>query len=291
MEEKRKHSICFSLVYSYLSFELFSQTTCLSVFTTVNCHARLPAAKTKTLMSPLILLLSPIFVQSANPEGHSLDIFAKLTTSFELLFETRWPQTCYVAKGDLDLRLLLLCLWNAGMTSVYPTPKSCGAGDRRQSFAERGIPAQLRLTNHRHFVWAGTDRYRAERSAYGACTLTRLTVSPLSWIKVLLHLCGVFAVDVLLPGATGWSQLILELTAHLLHDSLVAFVFAWLWRDPNSTFHYIFPPFPSILASPFSFCFLCINRINIFLSFKGSAKKYPPKFQKPYSHGAPSFHV
>lgn len=157
MEEKRKHNICFSLVYSYLSFELFSQTSCPSVFATVNCHARLPAAKAKTLMSPLILLLSPIFVQSVNPEGHSIDIFAKLTTSFELLFETRWPQTCYVAKGDLDLRLLLLCLWNAGMTSVYPTPRSCGAGDCRQSFAGRGMPAQLRLITGILYERALTD--------------------------------------------------------------------------------------------------------------------------------------
>lgn len=49
-----------------------------------------------------------------------------------------------------------------------------------------------------------------------------------------------------------------------------------------SLVHYIPPPIPRSLLSPVSSCFLWIDRINIFLSLKGKAEKYPhPSTKNP----------
>lgn len=75
----------------------------------------------------------------------------KPTISFELLFETG----CCVAKDDLDLQILLLCLWSAGIAVCTPTPGLCGARDQRQVFAGRSVltvEVSAQLRNHRHSV-------------------------------------------------------------------------------------------------------------------------------------------
>lgn len=118
-----------------------------------------------------------------------------------------------------------------------------------------------------------------------------ISVFPVSWTKVCLHLCLehfqlMFYSQVLL---TDHSIQCIACNAFIdpfflcvwLHLYLMCFERIGLLFQ-ISLVHYIPPPVPSSLVSPVSSCSLWIDRINIFLSLKGKAKKYPhPNTKNP----------